>query len=117
MYNNNQTNQTKNQQNGSKHRARKATFAENPTSTDEDTTDTAKLSNPYSTHKPNNTNNSNTHKQKKQRQNNNTTTSKNNNNNNVKDKSKVTSYFASTPARVDERIKNSRASLLANSKG
>ena len=116
MNNNSQTKPSKQQQNEAKQRVRKATFAEIPNSTDNDKMKSSRTSNPYTTNQSNNTNNNNNHKQKKQKQHNNTTTNNNNTKNN-KDKSKVTSYFASAPARTDERVKNSRASLLASRKG
>ena len=117
MNNTKQHKTNKNQQTGIKHRARKATFAENPEITDINGEKAAQPTNPYSKNNTNNnTTTNNTHTHKKQRQNNNNTTSINHNNK-MKDKSKVTSYFASTPARVDERIRNSRASLLANRNG
>ena len=105
----------KNQKDVSKGRTRKATFAENPTSTDGNTTMTQKTGTSSNTN-DNNTNNNNNHKKKKQKQTN-TTTTNNHNIHRDKDKSKVTSYFASAPARVGERVKNSRAALIANSKG
>ena len=116
MNNTKHNNTNKNQQTGIKHRARKATFAENPGITDIGGKKKVQPTNPYSNNNTTNNNTDNTHTQKKQRQNNNNTTTTNNNNK-AKDKSKVTSYFASTPARVDERIRNSRASLLANRNG
>ena len=117
MNTNNQTKSNKDRQNEGNQRVRKATFAE-LSSTDEGVTNSStKPSNPYSVNKSTtNNNNTNTHKQKKQKQNSNTI-SNNNNTKKNNNKSKVTSYFASTPARVDERVKNSRASLLASRKG
>ena len=116
MNNNNQTNQTKNQKPGSKQRVRKAAFAENPEITDGGKTKTSTMTNPYTAKTPNNIHNNNTHKQKKQKQNNASTT-KTKVTNNMKDKSKVTSYFAAGPARSNKRVKNSRAVQVKNSKG
>ena len=115
MSSDNQTNQTKNQKSGTIPRIRKATFAANPDSTNEKKMKPSTITNPYSNNKPNSTNNNNTPtKQKKQKQKNpNSTTD----NINKPDKSKVTSYFAASPARSNKRVKNSRAAQLKNSKG
>ena len=118
MSNNNSTNQQKNQREKVAARVRKATFAENPSTTDEGQEKSA-MSNPYSTSTSTSKNNTSTHKQKKQKQNN-TTNNNNNtniNNNKIKDKGKVTSYFVSGPARSKERVKNSRAAQLKSNAG
>ena len=118
MNRNNPTNQHKNKKDTSSQKIRKATFAENVEHSDTGNAMTSGAPTPprTSTNKSNQTNNNNTHKQKKQKQNNNNDTN-HNNNNNQKDKSKVTAYFVSGPARSNERVKNSRATLLKNSTG
>ena len=121
MKRNNQTDNPSNQKSGSEPRIRKATFEENPT-TSEGNMKSPTTSNPYSSKKKSTTTNTiNTPRQKKQKQNNNNNNNNNNttntNNLKVKDKGKVTSYFVSGPARSNERVKNSRASQLKNSHG
>jgi hypothetical protein len=107
---------TKETTKGDNHRVRKATFADTPT-TMENSTTSAIMTNPYSINSTNNNNHSsNTPKQKKHKQNSNNSTTNSNTKKN-KDRNKVTSYFASTPARVGERVKNSRAAQLASRKG
>ena len=115
MNRNKPTNQQKNKKDAQGPRIRKATFAENTETTNGSNTTNAP-SNPYAATGKSNPPNNNTHKQKKQKQHNNNNTN-NNTNNKVIDKSKVTSYFVSGPARSNERVKNSRASQLKNSTG
>ena len=116
MSSNKQADQTKNKKNGTIPRIRKATFAENPTSTNEKKMKSSTITNPYSNNKSNPTNDNNTPQQKKQKQNNPNSTTDNSNKSN-KDKGKVTSYFAAGPARSNERVKNSRAAQLKNNNG
>ena len=105
-----------NQTNDSTPKIRKATFAENPVSSRSNMKKST-TSNPYTSNKKSNTtNNNSTPKQKKQKQNNNNTMNKTNTPK-EKDKSKVTSYFVSGPARSNERVKNSRAAQIKNSYG
>ena len=105
-----------NQTNDSTPKIRKATFAENPVSSKSNMKKST-TSNPYTSNKKSNTtNNNSTPKQKKQKQNNNNTMTKTNTPK-EKDKSKVTSYFVSGPARSNERVKNSRAAQIKNSYG
>lgn len=111
------TNPYKNKRESPNTRIRKATFAEIPVTNDEGDTTNSSTSQTTTPNKSNTTkNNNNTHKQKKQKQNNASTT-KTKVTNNMKDKSKVTSYFAAGPARSNERVKNSRAVQVKNSKG
>jgi hypothetical protein len=116
MNRNNLLNQNKNKRDATNKKARKATFAENVEQSDADTNMTNDHTTSKSINKSHQSNNNNTHKQKKQKQNNNNNIIYNNNSN-QKDKSKVTAYFVSGPARSTERVKNSRASQLKNSTG
>jgi hypothetical protein len=105
-----------NQTSSASPRIRKATFADATEILDEDMT-SSNTTNPYNSKQTNNNkNNTTTPKQKKRKQHNNNNTN-NNNNNKVNDRSKVTSYFVSGPARSNERVKNSRAAQLKNNKG
>jgi hypothetical protein len=117
MNNTTQTNQLEQQKSATTPRIRKATFAANPESSNEKKMKSSSNTHQYTTNKNHTTITNNTSTQKKHKQNNPYNTNNTINNKSHKpDKSKVTSYFAASPARSNERVKNSRAAQLKNNK-
>lgn len=97
---------------------RKLTFSEKVSYTNEEQTQKNKSTpeNPYKNSST--TSNTNPQQQKKQKQtHNNTNTMRNAKQNKPNTNRTITSFYASTPARSVKRVKNSRAALLASSKG
>jgi hypothetical protein len=118
MSRNNSTNQYQNKKDMSSQRVRKATFALGHTDDSNRGYTTASNVQKSTNSKSNTPNINTTHKQKKHKQNSSNNNTKHGNNTNItNDKSKVTSYFGASPARLNERVKNSRASQLKNQKG
>ena len=100
-------------------KVRKLTFSEKASVTNDEQTQKQKKTpvNPYNTSTTAATNNQQ-QQQKKQKQSHNTTNNMPKSNKNKADNNRtITSFYASAPARSDKRVRNSRAAILASSKG